>query len=55
MEGEIVYAIHNFEASVEDEISLEAGEAILVIEKDDLYNDGWWQVISSQTLGFGVS
>ncbi|KAJ9062837.1 hypothetical protein DSO57_1006285 [Entomophthora muscae] len=43
MEGEIVYAIHNFEASVEDEISLEAGEAILVIEKDDLYNDGWWQ------------
>lgn len=43
MEGEIVYAIHNFDASVEDEISLEAGEAILVIEKDDLYNDGWWQ------------
>ncbi|KAI0236902.1 hypothetical protein L0F63_001214 [Massospora cicadina] len=43
MEGEVVYAIHNFEASVEDEISLVAGEAILVIEKDELYNDGWWQ------------
>ncbi|KAI9297481.1 hypothetical protein K502DRAFT_323280 [Neoconidiobolus thromboides FSU 785] len=40
---EVVYAIHEFDASVEDEISLIAGEKIWVIEKDELYNDGWWQ------------
>ncbi|ORX54021.1 PH-domain-containing protein [Hesseltinella vesiculosa] len=40
---EIVYAIHNFEAENEDEITFFAGEPIVVIEKDEKYLDGWWQ------------
>jgi hypothetical protein len=27
-----------------DEISFAAGEPIVVLEKDELYNDGWWKV-----------
>ncbi|KAI9311505.1 hypothetical protein BX666DRAFT_1995771 [Dichotomocladium elegans] len=40
---EIVYAIHNFEAENQDEIAFSIGEPIFVLEKDDGYNDGWWQ------------
>lgn len=43
---EIVYAKFDFEAENEDEISFSAGERIIVIEKDDQYGDGWWQVPS---------
>ncbi|KAG0169455.1 polar growth protein [Apophysomyces sp. BC1034] len=39
----IVYAIHNFEAENEDEINFNVGDAIVVLEKDDKYMDGWWQ------------
>ncbi|KAH0840211.1 hypothetical protein J3R83DRAFT_1213 [Lanmaoa asiatica] len=38
-----VYALHNFVPEHEDEIAFEAGQPIEVIEKDDQYNDGWWQ------------
>ncbi|KAG6373739.1 hypothetical protein JVT61DRAFT_5879 [Boletus reticuloceps] len=38
-----VFALHNFVPEHEDEIAFEAGQAIEVIEKDDQYNDGWWQ------------
>ncbi|KAF8138820.1 hypothetical protein EV363DRAFT_1580521 [Boletus edulis] len=41
---EYVFALHNFVPEHEDEIAFEAGQAIEVIEKDDQYNDGWWQV-----------
>ncbi|SAM08125.1 hypothetical protein [Absidia glauca] len=41
---EQVFAIHDFEREHEDEISFLAGEPILVLEKDEKYNDGWWQV-----------
>jgi hypothetical protein len=40
----IVYAIHNFEAENEDEINFLIGEPITVLEKDEKYLDGWWQV-----------
>ncbi|KAI8379361.1 uncharacterized protein BYT42DRAFT_532078 [Radiomyces spectabilis] len=40
---ETVYAIHAFEAENDDEIAFSVGEPIIVLEKDDGYNDGWWQ------------
>jgi hypothetical protein len=51
---ETAYVIHDFNATNEDEISLKAGEPVLVLEKDDLYNDGWWQVnkLFSSSFGF---
>jgi hypothetical protein len=39
----IVYAIHDFRAENEDEISFTTGEPIIVLEKDEEYSDGWWQ------------
>lgn len=41
---EYVYALHDFAPEHEDEISFSAGDRIEVIEKDDMYGDGWWQV-----------
>ncbi|KAI1313911.1 polar growth protein [Mortierella claussenii] len=40
---ETVWAIHNFEAEAEDEISFHIGEPIVVLQKDELYQDGWWE------------
>ncbi|KAI5117045.1 hypothetical protein M0805_007902 [Coniferiporia weirii] len=40
---EYVYALHDFAPEHEDEISFSAGDRIEVIEKDDMYGDGWWQ------------
>ncbi|KAI0265884.1 hypothetical protein BC834DRAFT_876782 [Gloeopeniophorella convolvens] len=40
---EYVYARHDFLPEHDDEISFHAGERIEVVEKDDLYGDGWWQ------------
>lgn len=39
-----MYALHDFEAENEDELSFSAGEKIVVMERDDLYGDGWFQV-----------
>jgi hypothetical protein len=41
---EYVYALHDFVPENSDEIAFRAGEAIEVVEKDDIYSDGWWQV-----------
>jgi hypothetical protein len=41
---EVVYAIHNFEAENPDEIAFRIGDPITVIEKDEKFLDGWWQV-----------
>ena len=41
---ETVWAIHNFEAEAEDEISFHIGEPIIINQKDELYQDGWWEV-----------
>ena len=43
---EYVYALHDFTPENDDEIPFLAGERIEVIEKDDQYGDGWWQVSS---------
>ncbi|OCH94505.1 hypothetical protein OBBRIDRAFT_747510 [Obba rivulosa] len=40
---EYVYALHEFKPENPDEVPLKVGEKIEVIEKDDLYGDGWWQ------------
>ncbi|KAH9942598.1 hypothetical protein B0H21DRAFT_751037 [Amylocystis lapponica] len=40
---EYVYALHDFSPENPDEVSFKVGERIEVIEKDDLYGDGWWQ------------
>ncbi|KZV81105.1 hypothetical protein EXIGLDRAFT_780139 [Exidia glandulosa HHB12029] len=39
-----VYAVHDFEPEHEDEINFKGGERIEVLERDDQYSDGWWQV-----------
>lgn len=41
---EYVYALHDFTPENEDEVPFRAGEQIEVLEKDDEYGDGWWQV-----------
>lgn len=41
---EYVYALHNFVPEKPDEVRFKVGDRIEVIEKDDLYQDGWWQV-----------
>ncbi|EJU00092.1 hypothetical protein DACRYDRAFT_117678 [Dacryopinax primogenitus] len=38
-----VYALFDFVASDEDEISFRAGERIDVLDKDDEFADGWWR------------
>lgn len=47
---EYVYALHNFVPEHEDEIAFEAGQPIEVVEKDDRYDDGWWQVSTLPTV-----
>ncbi|KAI0941212.1 hypothetical protein AcV7_002842 [Taiwanofungus camphoratus] len=40
---EYVYVLHEFTPENPDEVPLKVGERIEVVEKDDLYGDGWWQ------------
>lgn len=42
--GDSVWALHDFSPENEDELAFRAGDEITVVEKDDLYGDGWWQV-----------
>ena len=44
---EYVYALHDFIPEHEDEVTFYAGERIEVVEKDDMYGDGWWHVCVS--------
>ncbi|KAF9978078.1 polar growth protein [Actinomortierella ambigua] len=41
--AETVWAIHKFEAEADDEISFNVDEPIIVTQKDELYQDGWWE------------
>ena len=41
---EYVWALHDFIPQISDEVPFRAGDRIEVVEKDDLYGDGWWQV-----------
>jgi hypothetical protein len=45
---ETVIGTHNFDAENGDEISFSIGEVIIVLEKDEGYQDGWWQVSISK-------
>lgn len=40
---EYVYALFEFAPENPDEINFKAGDRIEVVEKDDVYGDGWWQ------------
>jgi len=41
---DLVWALHTFEAENDDELAFSAGERIIVLERDDQYGDGWFQV-----------
>lgn len=41
---EYIYALFDFAPENPDEINFKAGDRIEVVEKDDVYGDGWWQV-----------
>ena len=45
-----VWALHAFEAENDDELAFEAGERIVVLERDDQYGDGWYQVSTTFQL-----
>jgi hypothetical protein len=54
---EYVYALFDFVPENPDEIHFKAGDRIEVVERDDVYSDGWWQVSScsiGQTFPFCV-
>ncbi|KAF9534654.1 hypothetical protein CPB83DRAFT_802726 [Crepidotus variabilis] len=38
-----VYALHDFRPENEDELEFAAGERVEILEKDDLFGDGWWK------------
>jgi hypothetical protein len=40
------YGLYPFVAENDDEISFQPGERIEILEQDDQYGDGWWQVRS---------
>ncbi|ORX59110.1 hypothetical protein BCR36DRAFT_579735 [Piromyces finnis] len=39
----IIFGKHPFEREEEDEIEFQTGDPILVLEKDEEFNDGWWK------------
>jgi hypothetical protein len=39
-----VIAIHKFDAENDDELPFDVGERLVVVEKDEVYGDGWWRV-----------
>ncbi|KAI1795003.1 hypothetical protein LXA43DRAFT_993043 [Ganoderma leucocontextum] len=43
MMPDYVYALHDFAPENPDEVSFKIGDRIEVVEKDELYGDGWWQ------------
>jgi hypothetical protein len=42
-----VYAVHHFQPENEDELGLSVGDRIEVLERDEDFGDGWWQVLVS--------
>lgn len=39
----IVFALHDFDAVNPEDLPLKRGEQILVLKKDEGFNDGWWE------------
>lgn len=48
---EYVYALFEFVPENPDEIYFNAGDRIEVVERDDVYSDGWWQVSPLRSTG----
>ena len=46
---EYVWALHDFVPQIADEVAFKAGDRIQVIEKDELYQDGWWKVSTARS------
>lgn len=46
----VVKAIHTFVAEHGDELEFQAGEEIVVLEKDEAFGDGWWRVSLSRVM-----
>jgi hypothetical protein len=44
MAQEHVFVLHKYTSEYDDELTLQTGECITVIEKDDEHGDGWWMV-----------
>lgn len=51
---EYVYALHDFTPENPDEVPFKAGDKIEVIEKDEQYQDGWWQVCSPTVIFYAA-
>jgi hypothetical protein len=51
MHSEFVYARYDFLPRADDELQLYTGEAIDILEKDEVYNDGWWKVGDPSSQG----
>lgn len=47
---EYVYALYDFLPEHEDEVDFLAGERIEVVERDDQFGDGWWQVCHTASI-----
>jgi hypothetical protein len=47
-----VYALHDFVPEHDDEVSFRAGERIEVIERDEVYQDGWWTVSATSMFNW---
>lgn len=47
-----VWGLHEFVAENPDEVSFKVGETVRVVQKDDVYNDGWWEVSSREGRGW---
>lgn len=41
---DVVYGAHPFEAENEDELSFGRGERIVVLQRDEEFGDGWYEV-----------
>ena len=41
-----MFAHHYFDPEEDNEIALNKGEPIVVLQKDELYNDGWWKGVN---------
>jgi hypothetical protein len=52
---EYVYALFEFFPENPDEINFKPGDRIEIIEKDDVYGDGWWQVSPLRSAGLSHS
>ena len=49
-EFQTAYVTHDFIGENEDEISLKKGELVIVFERDEEFQDGWWRVCVNNNI-----